>query len=198
MNPVDVQAAKVAVVIPAYNVSRFIVDLLARIDQSVSTIIVVDDCCPEHTGDLVRRSVDDQRIIVISNARNLGVGGATMVGFQRALDEGADIIVKLDGDGQHFPEWVPQLIGPIADRDADMVKGNRLYDVENARRMPTGRLLANVLLSLLAKVSTGYWDLFDPANGFVAIRRRSCVGCHSTRSTTGTFSRPICCSVSGF
>ena len=162
----------VAVVIPAFNVSRFIVDVLQRIDRSVATIIVVDDCCPEGSGELVRRVVDDERVIVLSNPSNLGVGGATLVGFRRALDEGADIVVKLDGDGQHFPEWIPQLVRPVADRDADMVKGNRLYDVENARRMPTGRLLANVVLSLLAKMSTGYWDLFDPANGFVAIHRK--------------------------
>lgn len=163
---------KVAVVIPAHRVSRFILDILARIDDGVARIIVVDDCCPERTGELVRRSVDDPRVALLTNSVNLGVGGATVAGFRRALAEGADIIVKLDGDGQHYPEWISQLIRPIADGDADMVKGNRFYDIESVRRMPNGRLLANAVLSFTAKLSTGYWGLFDPANGFLAIHRK--------------------------
>ena len=163
---------KVAVVIPAHRVSRFILDILARIDDGVAHIIVVDDCCPERTGELVRRSADDPRVALLTNSVNLGVGGATVAGFRRALAEGADIIVKLDGDGQHHPEWIPQLIRPIADGDADMVKGNRFYDFESVRRMPNGRLLANAVLSFSAKLSTGYWGLFDPANGFLAMHRK--------------------------
>ena len=163
---------RVAVVIPAHSVSRFIENVLARVDDAVALIIVVDDGCPEHTGDLVRQRVDDPRVVVIDNPATLGVGGAMVVGFRRALAEGSDIVVKLDGDGQHHPEWIPQLVRPIAENDADMVKGNRFYDVESVREMPAGRLLANVLLSFAAKLSTGYWNLFDPANGFLAIHRK--------------------------
>ena len=163
---------KIAVVIPAHSVSRFILDVLVRVDDTVAVIVVVDDCCPEGTGELVQRRVDDPRVVVVSNAANLGVGGATIAGFRRALAEGADIVVKLDGDGQHHPEWIPQLVRPIVDGDADMVKGNRFYDVESVRGMPNGRLFANAVLSFAAKLSTGYWDLFDPANGFLAIHRK--------------------------
>ena len=168
----DEARPKVAVVIPAHSVSRFILDVIARVDDAVALVIVVDDCCPERTGDLVRRRVDDPRVRVIRNPRTLGVGGAMVVGFRRALAEGSDIIVKLDGDGQHYPEWIPEIVRPIAEGDADMVKGNRFYDIETVRSMPPGRLLANVVLSFAAKLSTGYWDLFDPANGFLAIHRK--------------------------
>ena len=163
---------KVAVVIPAHGVASFILDVLAGIGDTASLVIVVDDCCPENTGELVRGRVDDARVIVIRNPATLGVGGATCVGFRRALAEGADIIVKLDGDGQHDSAWLPQLVRPVADGEADMVKGNRFYDVENVRQMPVARLLANVALSFAAKLSTGYWDMFDPANGFLAIHRK--------------------------
>ena len=163
---------KVAVVIPAHGVRSFILDVLAGIGDAVDLVIVVDDGCPENTGAFVRCRVDDGRVVVIRNPATRGVGGATCVGFRRALAEGAEIIVKLDGDGQHDPAWLPELVRPIASGDADMAKGNRFYEVENVRRMPASRLLANVALSFLAKLSTGYWDLFDPACGFLAIHRK--------------------------
>ena len=162
----------IAVVIPAYRVAGGIVELLARFDASVSRIFVVDDCCPDGTGDVVRDMVRDPRVSVISNRRNLGVGGATAVGFLAALDAGAEIIVKLDGDGQHCPEWVPALVAPILLGTADMTKGNRFADFSAcARAMPIGRLLANIALSIVSRPVTGYWNISDPANGLFAIHR---------------------------
>ena len=160
---------KVAVVVPAYRVSHFIVDVLGRIGDGCAVIVVVDDCCPEDSGEVVRSRVRDPRVVVLRNPATLGVGGAMRVGIRRALADNADVIVKLDGDGQHHPEWIPRIVRPIAEGEADMVKGNRFYDVENVRRMPPARLLANVALSFASKLSTGYWDVFDPANGFLAI-----------------------------
>ena len=163
---------KVAVVIPAFQVRDFILDVLSRIDDSVFLIVVVDDCCPERTGEHVRQHTKADRVIVVRNGRNMGVGGATLVGFRRALDEGAEIIVKIDGDGQHRPEWIPQFTGPVSNGKADVAKGNRFYDVGDVVAMPKGRLLANLALSFLAKLSTGYWDVFDPANGLFAVHRK--------------------------
>lgn len=162
----------VAVVIPAYRCSARILDVLERIDESVSRIVVVDDCCPEGTGAMVRRSVVDPRVRVIANDRNLGVGGATAVGFAEAFEAGADIIAKLDGDGQHMPELVANLARPIALGEADMVKGNRLSDPAVClRQMPLARLVANMTLSLVSRPVTGYWDVADPANGYFAMHR---------------------------
>ena len=163
----------VAVVIPAYQTVLSIEDVLSRIDASVSHIIVVDDCCPDGTGQRVHETVTDPRVSVIFNARNLGVGGATAVGFQAAYDAGADIIVKLDGDGQHRPEWVPLLLAPVAEGSADMAKGNRFADFAAClRTMPVQRLMANVLLSAVSRPATGYWSVADPACGFLALHRK--------------------------
>ena len=163
----------VAVVIPAYKTGKAILDLLSRFDDFVSWIFVVDDCCPERTGQLVRESVVDARVRVIFNERNLGVGGASAAGFRKAFETGAEVIVKLDGDGQHYPEWVPGLVAPIETGEADMVKGNRFANLNDClRSMPLQRLAANMALSFLSKPTTGYWNLFDPANGFLAIHRK--------------------------
>ncbi|HKJ25013.1 MAG TPA: glycosyltransferase, partial [Myxococcota bacterium] len=83
--------------------------------------------------------------------------------------DGADILVKLDGDGQMDPSDIPRLVAPILDGEADYVKGNRFHSLEDLRGMPAVRLVGNSILSFLTKLSTGYWDLFDPTNGFTAL-----------------------------
>jgi dolichol-phosphate mannosyltransferase len=93
-----------------------------------------------------------------------------ITGFGKALEAGADVIVKIDGDGQ-MPLWfVPQLIQPLVDGTADYTKGNRFRDFQAIRQMPLLRRIGNVILSFLAKAATGYWQCFDPTNGFLAIR----------------------------
>jgi hypothetical protein len=93
-----------------------------------------------------------------------------VTGFRTALESGADIIVKVDGDGQ-MPLWlVPQLVDPLVDGKADYAKGNRFRDFVGLRTMPLLRRLGNVALSFFAKAATGYWHCFDPTNGFLAIR----------------------------
>ena len=94
---------RVAVVIPAFKVAALIADVLARIPKEVWRIYVVDDHCPQGSGDLVAANCTDARIIVLRHLDNQGVGGAVMSGYQAALKDGADIIVKIDGDGQMDP-----------------------------------------------------------------------------------------------
>ena len=166
-------AARIAVVIPAYRTARSIVGVLSRLDASVTWCFVVDDRCPEGTGHLVRATVDDPRVSVLFNACNLGVGGATAVGFQAAFAAGADIIVKIDGDGQHRPEWIAAVAAPVARGHADMGKGNRFADFPACLRlMPTGRLIANVTLAAVCRPVTGYWSVSDPACGLFALHRK--------------------------
>jgi dolichol-phosphate mannosyltransferase len=160
---------RVAVVIPSYKVSRFIESVISSIDEYVWRIYVIDDCCPEMSGKLVEDRVTDSRVRVIYHTENKGVGGAVMTGYQHAVAEGADIIVKLDGDGQMDPSLLRSFTDPIANQQADYTKGNRFYDLTNISRMPKLRLLGNAGLSFMAKLSTGYWDLFDPTNGYTAI-----------------------------
>lgn len=162
----------IAAVIPCYRVSRHILGVLARIPEQVALVLVVDDACPEQSGKLVEEACRDPRVLVHFNTTNLGVGGATMEGYKQAIKYGADIIVKLDGDGQMDPELIPNLVAPILDHEADYAKGNRFFDVQHLHRMPTVRLLGNLAVSFVSKFSSGYWSVMDPTNGFTAIHAR--------------------------
>lgn len=161
----------VAVVIPALNVARHIAGVVREMPPVVRSIIVVDDGSTDETAALVERlAALETRLQLIRHERNIGVGGAVISGFRRALECGADVIVKVDGDGQ-MPLWmIPKLIEPLIDGSADYTKGNRFRDFDSLRRMPAVRRFGNVVLSFMAKAATGYWNCFDPTNGFVAIR----------------------------
>jgi dolichol-phosphate mannosyltransferase len=159
----------VAVVIPCYRVAAQILGVLAGIGPEVDAIYVVDDACPEASGGLVERESADRRVRVIRHATNQGVGGATMTGMRQAVADGARIIVKLDGDGQMDASLLPLFIEAIGSGEADYAKGNRFFDPGTLGQMPVGRLIGNAALSFLAKLSTGYWQSFDPTNGYVAI-----------------------------
>ncbi len=161
--------AKIAVVIPCYRVQGKVLDVLARVGPEVAAIWVVDDACPDHTGDLVERGVHDPRIHVIRRPDNGGVGAATLTGMTAALNDGADVLVKLDGDGQMDPARIAQLVAPILAGEADYTKGNRFFAPEFTKGMPILRLLGNAVFSFMTKLSSGYWTILDPANGYVAI-----------------------------
>ena len=161
----------VCVVIPAYKAHREILGVLEQIPELVTRIIVVDDACPNGTGKLVQEKSKDQRVEVIFNQENLGVGGAMVVGYKKALEENHQIIVKLDGDGQMDPLQIERLIQPLLTGAADYAKGNRFDSLEDLEQMPKLRIFGNAGLSLLSKFSTGYWDINDPTNGFTAIRK---------------------------
>ncbi|WP_349972427.1 glycosyltransferase family 2 protein [Pseudomonas caspiana] len=160
---------KVAVVIPCFKVCRHILSVIKLIGREVTRIYVVDDKCPEGTGLFVKEHCTDPRVKVIFNPENRGVGGAVMAGYVAALAESMSIIVKVDGDGQMNPALIPDFIAPILSGEADYTKGNRFYNLEEIRQMPTTRLLGNTALSFMTKLSSGYWDLFDPTNGYTAI-----------------------------
>jgi len=160
---------KIGVVIPSYKVKAHILGVIARIGEEVHTIYVVDDCCPEGSGDFVAQNCMDSRVRVLRNAENQGVGGAVMTGYQAALDDDIDVIVKIDGDGQMDPSLIPEFVSPILLGYADYTKGNRFFDLEKITEMPKIRLFGNAVLSFMTKLSSGYWDLFDPTNGYTAI-----------------------------
>lgn len=161
--------ASVAVVIPSFRVRSHILGVLARIGPEVSRIYVVDDACPDRTGDFVESSQNDPRVRVLRHEQNQGVGGAVLTGYAQAIHDGAHIIVKIDGDGQMDPALIPTLVGPILRGDADYSKGNRFFDLRRIDAMPRIRIVGNLGLSFMSKLSTGYWDIFDPTNGFTAI-----------------------------
>jgi glycosyltransferase involved in cell wall biosynthesis len=158
----------IVVVIPCFRVKRHIAGVLAAIPKQVDRIYVVDDACPEGSGDAAE-AAGDPRVRVLRHAVNQGVGGATLSGYRAALDDGATILVRLDGDGQMDPALIPRLVQPIEAGQADYAKGNRFFELEGLRAMPRLRLVGNSLLSFASKLSSGYWNVFDPTNGFTAI-----------------------------
>ena len=162
-------SAGIVVVIPCYRVTNHVCDVIASIGDEVSAIYCIDDACPDGSGDLIEREVRDSRVRVLRHAHNQGVGGAVLTGYRQAIADGARIIVKVDGDGQMDAALIPVFVAPILRGDADYVKGNRFFDLRHIRRMPPLRRVGNLGLSFMAKASTGYWDLFDPTNGYTAI-----------------------------
>ena len=168
----DPALQKIAVVVPCYFEKNQILEVLSKFDSTITHIIVIDDACPEKTGAFVLKNSKDKRVQVITHETNQGVGGATITGYTKAIALGADIIVKVDGDGQMDPTMIRTLIKPIQRGEADYTKGNRFYRLKGLSKMPSLRLVGNLLLSFASKVSSGYWKIFDPTNGFTAIHRK--------------------------
>ena len=166
-------AYAIATVIPAYRVEQNIESVLQDLPAYIKHIIVVDDASPDSTSDLVTAAAKkDSRIFLIRHTENQGVGGAMISGFRKALELGAQIVVKIDGDGQMDPAHIPALITPLILGKADYVKGNRFRDFQSLLQMPFVRRIGNLGLSFLTKAATGYWSIFDPTNGFFAIRAK--------------------------
>jgi glycosyltransferase involved in cell wall biosynthesis len=162
-----------AVVIPCYKVKQHIAGVLEQIGPEVEKIYVVDDACPEETGNYVKEFVRDKRVKLIFHTQNQGVGGAVISGYRAALSDGMDVIVKLDGDGQMDPTLITTIAKPVLAADADYSKGNRFDSLENLFSMPKVRILGNAVLSLWSKISSGYWTVTDPTNGYTAIHRKA-------------------------
>ncbi len=159
----------IAVVIPCYKVKKHILNVISKIDTGCWRIYIIDDCCPDQSGEYVNQNCKDKRIRIIKNADNKGVGGAVMRGYAEAIKDGATVIVKVDGDGQMDPGLIPKFVRPILQGRADYTKGNRFFDLTNIKTMPGIRIFGNAILSFISKLSTGYWNIFDPTNGYTAI-----------------------------
>lgn len=161
----------IAAVIPCFRVEQEIQAVLQGIPKYVRHIIVVDDASPDSTSTIATTlAKKDKRIIVLRHETNQGVGGAMSTGFRKALELGAQVVVKVDGDGQMDTRRMTDLIAPLLHGQADYTKGNRFRDFVSLQQMPLVRRVGNMGLAFLSKVATGYWNLFDPTNGFVAIR----------------------------
>ncbi|MDD1148876.1 glycosyltransferase family 2 protein [Pseudomonas sp. TNT2022 ID357] len=168
-NTAPLGRSKIAVLIPSYRVIPHILGVISAIGPEVERIYVIDDCCPDGSGVHVEENCADPRVKVLRNPENQGVGGAVMTGYKAAIEDDMDVIVKIDGDGQMDPSLIMNFVNPILDGEADYTKGNRFFDLEEIRSMPKVRLFGNAVLSFMTKFSSGYWDLFDPTNGYTAI-----------------------------
>lgn len=161
---------RVFCVIPAYRAASTIIWVVSEALTYADFVIVVDDGCPEGTGDAVREHYDgNYRVQVIMRSQNGGVGAATKTGIAAAIESGADVIVKLDADGQMKPSYIASIRGLFLDDPSIVcVKGNRFFDESVLHVMPKIRFFGNAVLSLLAKCASGYWNAIDPTNGYLA------------------------------
>ena len=162
------QGRRIAVVIPAFNVAQQIVSVIQEIPDYIDDIIVVDDASKDGTAQLVR-GLSEPRLTLLQHTANQGVGGAMTTGFRAALAGGAEIIVKMDGDGQMDPAFLPALLDPIVKEGYAYAKGNRFLAEQGLREMPKVRLAGSFSLTFLTKLASGYWHVFDPVNGYLAI-----------------------------
>lgn len=165
---------KITVVIPCFKVAAHIESTVSSLPEWVDQMILVNDCSPDNTIDILNQlALKNPKVTVLSNPVNLGVGGAMITGFQHALQTDTDIIVKLDGDGQMNPDCLPALLQPLCDKSAEFSKGNRFNDFRALKKMPASRRVGNLGLSFLIKAASGYWEVFDPSNGFIAIAKET-------------------------
>lgn len=160
----------IAAVIPAYKEEALIAATVTGLPDLVDIVVVVDDCSPDDTSDAAK-ATGDPRLTVIRHEENQGVGGSIMTAHTAALALGSDINVVFAGDNQMDPTYLPQLLDPLIDDDYGFTKANRFYSSTSHKGMPTHRVLGNVVLSFLNKLASGYYNLFDPQNGYTATTR---------------------------
>ena len=165
----SLEGAGVWLVVPCYKVRAHILRVIAKTPAWFEGIVCVDDACPEGSGDFIEAENTDPRVVVVRLAKNQGVGGATMAGYAEAVRGGARVMVKVDGDDQMDLGLAAQLVAPILLAEADYAKGNRFTSISHLTTMPTVRVVGNAMLSFAAKLSTGYWNIFDPTNGYTAL-----------------------------
>lgn len=163
--------AKIAVVVPAYNEARFIVETLATMPAYVDHVVVVDDRSADETARLA--SAFGGRVEVVRHPDNRGVGAAIVTGYRRALAAGADVVAVMAGDGQMHPDDLSTVLAPVLEGRADYVKGDRLRHPAVGTTMPRHRYLATRVLSWLTARATGLASLSDSQSGFTAISREA-------------------------
>ncbi len=165
--------ARIAVVVPAFDVAPRIVGVLGTLPAFVDDAIVVDDGSGDGTADLARVARSSAGCVtVVSHDRNRGVGAAIATGYHAALARDADVIAVMAGDGQMDPDDLARVVGRVVSGACDYAKGNRLRHPDVLRAMPLARLVGNVVLSALTRVATGLWHVGDSQCGYTAVHRR--------------------------
>lgn len=166
------QGNRISVVIPAHNEAAHVAKVVQALPSFVDHILVVDDASTDETSNAAL-SCHDSRLELLKNPTKLGVGASVIRGYERAIALGADIVVKMDGDDQMSPEYLPQLLDALINEGMDYSKGNRFLAGESLDTMPKLRLFGNVAMTFLTKLASGYWHIFDPQNGYTAVKTKT-------------------------
>ena len=164
------EGKRVGVVVPAYDEEALIGATLGGIPELVDRIIVVDDGSSDRTSERAVES-GDPRVEVLAHERRRGVGAATLTGYRRAIADGLDVVVVMNGDNQMDPEDLPKLVAPVARGELDYAKANRLASGQAWQLIPKTRFFGNAILSMLTKVASGYWHVADSQSGYTVVSR---------------------------
>lgn len=164
----------VCVVIPCHNEERQIASVIDSIPEYVDNIIVVDDKSDDGTLAVIKTTQkENDNLVIIALPVNQGCGGALAAGYKWARDNGMDLAVRMDGDGQMNPNDLPALLDPVVEGRADYSKGNRLFTGEAFNKIPKVRYFGNGILSLLTKIASGYWHIADSQSGYTVINKKA-------------------------
>lgn len=163
------KGARVAAVVPAYKEERMIGRVIETMPDYIDHIVIVDDQSPDATSEAAR-AMNDPRVTLIRHEVNQGVGGAIITAHRAAMELGSDVNVVMAGDAQMDPAYLPNLLDEVTDGGFGFAKANRFYAPESFEGMPRYRIFGNIVLSFMTKLASGYWHLFDPQNGYTAIR----------------------------
>jgi glycosyltransferase involved in cell wall biosynthesis len=166
---------RVCVVIPCYNVAGSILEVIRGLPDLVDAAVVVDDGSTDGTLEAVS-GLGDPRVTLLRHQKNEGVGSAIVTGHKKAIEMGADLSVVMAGDNQMDPVFLPDLLSAVVDEGYDLSKANRFLRAGHLRGMPTHRVAGNTILTFMTKLASGYWNIFDPQNGFTCIRTETLRG----------------------
>jgi glycosyltransferase involved in cell wall biosynthesis len=162
---------KTAIIIPCYNVKKNILNVIRKINfKLVETVYLVDDKCPQKSVIYAKKILNNKKIKYIFLKKNLGVGGATIEGFKKALKSNHTILIKIDGDGQHDPKDIIKFIQMLNKKNVKYCKGTRLLKKNNIKNMPKLRFFGNIVLTFINRFITRNHNLTDCLNGFIGIK----------------------------
>ena len=167
---------KISVVIRAFNEEKFISSVVNSIPDFVDRIYVVNDASTDRTFEILSSQCQrENRLSIITNKIRMGAGAAGITGLKQALQEDADIIAMIDGDGQMTPSILYRFLDPLVSGKGDYTKGNRFSQREHWKEMPVWRAFGNILLTKLTRLASGYWHISDPQNGYIAVCKETLI-----------------------
>ena len=158
---------KILVIIPAYNEEKNIKETVERLKESAASVdyVVINDCSKDRT----ERILKNLGITYISLPVNLGIGGAVQTGYKYGVENGYDIAIQMDGDGQHDPKYLDTLIAPIVSGTADVVIGSRFLKKEGFQSSRSRRIGIRILGMLVSICCIQ--QIKDVTSGFRAVNK---------------------------
>lgn len=158
----------IGVTVPAYNEAKLIEKTITTIPKFVDHIIVINDCSTDNTLSIVNKlAKKDNRIFVIDNKENHGIGYSLTHGLKKASELGCDRVAVMAGDAQMDPQQLEPMLNTMENKGLDFIKGNRFMHFEALKDMPKYRRFGNIIVTIMTKFATGYYSIFDTQNGYV-------------------------------